>query len=289
MSRNLDMTALRSFVAVAEAGGVTRAAGRLNLTQSAVSMQLKRLEESLGVSLLSRSTRRVAPTAAGDKLLSYARSMLRLNDEAVAQMNISADAGEIVLGIPVDILDPVIPQVLRRFRSEFPMIRVQMLTENTMSLKQAFAHGDCHMTLATEQGCDSNGRTIAELPMVWVGAADGHAWQSETIPLAVGRQCLFRPYAVKELDKMNIPWEIVLEAAGHRAIEAAVAADLAIHVLLKGTNPPRFEVVDHKGELPQLGTWQINLYRERNQWSAPLDRLEELLAEGFAEIQTSGV
>lgn len=289
MSRNLDMTALRSFVAVAEAGGVTRAAGRLNLTQSAVSMQLKRLEESLGVSLLSRSTRSIAPTAAGDKLLSYARSMLRLNDEAVAHMNVSADAGELVLGIPVDILDPVIPQVLRQFRSEFPMIRVQMLAENTISLKQAFAHGDCHITLTTEQGCDLNGRTIAELPMVWVGAKDGHAWKGETIPLAVGKQCLFRPYAVKELDKMGIPWEIVLEAAGHRAVEAAVAADLAVEVLLQGTSPPRFEVIDHKGALPQLGTWQINIYRDPNQTSVPLDRLEELLAEGFAEIQSSGV
>lgn len=98
--RNLDITTLRSFVAVADAGGVTRAAGYLNLTQSAVSMQLKRLEDLLGIALLDRSRRGVTLTAAGDQLLSYARKMVAMNDDVVARLTDQAFEGEVTLGVP---------------------------------------------------------------------------------------------------------------------------------------------------------------------------------------------
>ncbi len=115
MSRNLDLTALRSFVAVADAGGVTRAAGFLNLTQSAVSMQIKRLEEALDLALLDRTGRGVALTPSGEQLLSYARRMVALNDEAWTRLTCQSHEGEIVLGVPHDIVYPAIPQVLQRF------------------------------------------------------------------------------------------------------------------------------------------------------------------------------
>ncbi|MEC7300486.1 MAG: LysR family transcriptional regulator, partial [Pseudomonadota bacterium] len=102
--RNLDMTALRSFVAVADHGGVTRAAGVLNFTQSAVSMQLKRLEEMLGLSLLDRTTRKIALTAEGEQLLGYARRIIDLNDEAMSRLTSDVFEGEIVIGVPHDIV-----------------------------------------------------------------------------------------------------------------------------------------------------------------------------------------
>ncbi len=128
MPRNLDLTALRSFVAVADAGGVTRAAGFLNLTQSAVSMQIKRLEETLDLALLDRSARRVALTAAGEQLLGYARWMLALNDEVFGRLTHDDFEGEVVLGVPHDIVYPAIPQVLQRFSAEFPRMRVTLLS-----------------------------------------------------------------------------------------------------------------------------------------------------------------
>src|SRR6056297_186316 len=100
MPRNLDLTALRSFVAVADTGGVTRAAGLLNLTQSAVSMQLKRLEESLNTSLLDRSGRTIGLTTQGEQLLSYARRMLQLNDEIYGRLTATEFEGELKLGVP---------------------------------------------------------------------------------------------------------------------------------------------------------------------------------------------
>ena len=120
--RNLDITTLRSFVAVADSGGVTRAAGFLHLTQSAVSMQLKRLEELLGLALLDRSGRTIALTPSGEQLLGYARRMVALNDEVIGRLTDQAFEGEVVLGVPHDVVYPVIPQVLQRFnaRSEVP-------------------------------------------------------------------------------------------------------------------------------------------------------------------------
>ena len=121
------MTALRSFVAVADAGGVTRAAGFLNLTQSAVSMQLKRLEEATGIDLIDRSARTVSLTAAGEQLLGYARRMLELNDEVYARMTHQAFEGEVIMGVPHDIIYPAIPRVLQRFAADYPRVRVNLI------------------------------------------------------------------------------------------------------------------------------------------------------------------
>jgi DNA-binding transcriptional LysR family regulator len=110
--RNLDITTLRSFVAVADSGGVTRAAGFLHLTQSAVSMQLKRLEELLGLELLDRSGRTIALTASGEQVVAYARRMIALNDEMIARLTDQSHEGVISLGVPHDIVYPAIPQGL---------------------------------------------------------------------------------------------------------------------------------------------------------------------------------
>ena len=126
--RQLDLTALRSLVAVADTGGITRASSVLNLTQSAVSMQLKRLEEALDLSLLDRTARTVAFTSAGEQLLGYARRLLALNDEALARLTDTAYEGEVVLGVPHDIIYPAIPQVLSRFNCDFPRVKVQLLS-----------------------------------------------------------------------------------------------------------------------------------------------------------------
>ena len=114
MARNLDLTALRAFTVVADTGGVTRAASLLNLTQSAVSMQIKRLEDALARPFFFRSSRRLSLTPEGEQLLSYARQMLALNDEVLARLNDSAFEGELRLGVPHDIVYPAIPAILKK-------------------------------------------------------------------------------------------------------------------------------------------------------------------------------
>jgi DNA-binding transcriptional LysR family regulator len=151
--RTLDLTTLRSFVAVADTGGITRAANLLNLTQSAVSMQMRRLEDSLGQPMLEKVGRGIALTPAGDQLLGYERRMLSLNDEAMRRLTDSAYEGQLTLGVPSDIVYPHIPGVLKRFHIEFPRMRVNMVSSFTRRLLEQFEKGELDVTLTTEDGC----------------------------------------------------------------------------------------------------------------------------------------
>lgn len=281
MPRNLDLTALRSFVAVADTGGVTRAAGFLNLTQSAVSMQLKRLEESLGLGLLDRTGRRVALTPAGEQLLSYARRMLALNDEVMARMTDPGHEGEIVLGVPHDIVYPAIPVVLRQFHARHPRMRVNLWSSNTRELKEMFARGDAPVILTTESGCDDGGETLAERALLWVGAREGRAWTERPLRLAFEQKCIFRAKAQAALDAAGIDWVMAVDSNSSRTVEASVSADLAVHAVLDGTCPSHAVPVDHGGKLPDLGTQKINLYGIGTDRLGPIDTLMELIREGF--------
>lgn len=260
MPRNLDLTALRSFVAVADSGGVTRAAGYLNLTQSAVSMQLKRLEQAIGVELLDRSGRGIALTASGEQLLGYARKLLTLNDEVYGRLTHNEFEGEIVLGVPHDIVYPWIPTVLQRFNADFPRVNVQLLSSYTTALKEQFARGECDMILTTEDGPGPDGETLVSLPLVWIGALGGSAWKKRPLRLAFEYRCFFRKRVQEALDRAGIPWEMGVESEQTRPIEASVSADLAVHAMLSGTVSPHCEVIQHGGALPDLPELDINLY-----------------------------
>ncbi|GGD99728.1 transcriptional regulator, LysR family [Gemmobacter megaterium] len=260
MPRQLDLTSLRSFVAIADAGGVTRAAGFLNLTQSAVSMQLKRLEEALGVDLMDRAGRGVALTAAGEQLLGYARRMLNLNDEALARLTGQSFEGEVVLGVPSDIVYPAIPRVLRRFAQDYPKMRVTLVSSYTRRLKRLFELGECDVILTTEDVADPGGETLRSIPLIWVGAPGGNAWKQRPLPLAFEYNCIFRTHVQAALDRAGIPWVMAAESETTRSIEASLSADLAVHVLVEGAEPREIQRVAHGGTLPDLGHTQVNLY-----------------------------
>jgi DNA-binding transcriptional LysR family regulator len=260
MVRNLDITSLRSFVAIVDAGGVTRAAGFLNLTQSAVSMQIKRLEDMLATELLDRSGRKVGLTAAGEQLLGYARRMLALNDEVFARLTQTQHEGEVILGVPHDIVYPVIPQVLRRFAHEYPKMKVTLLSSWTRVLKAQFSRGECDVILTTEEDVEPGGKTLAQLPLVWVGAQGGAAWRGRPLRLAFAYNCFFRQGVQAALDARGIPWEMAVESEDGRAIEAAVAADLAVHAVLAGSEPQYVERIIHGGALPDLLKIKVNMY-----------------------------
>lgn len=260
MPRNLDLTALRSFLTVAEVGGVTKASGLLNVTQSAVSMQLKRLEDSLGQKLLDRTHRNVSTTAAGDQLLSYARRMLELNDEVLRRMTDNGYQGEVTLGVPHDIVYPAIPKVLAHFAADFPRMKVHLLSGYTRMLKDCFARGECDFILTTENGCESGGETLVEKPLIWIGMPGGSAWKQRPLRLAFSAHCIFRRPTQRRLDAAGIPWEMAVESESERSVEATVSADLAVQVMLEGTEPGHTEAIRHNGALPDLMTQKINLY-----------------------------
>jgi len=284
MIRNLDLTALRSFVTVAETGGVTRAAQSLNLTQSAVSMQIKRLETMLQLQLFDRSGRGVELTGHGEQLLGYGRRILALNDEVLGRMTGTAYEGEIRLGVPTDIIFPHIPRVLRQFDREFPRVKIQLVSSYTSKLKEMLARGELEVILTTEDLPASEGEHLASHRLVWVGAPGGIAWRERPLRIAFERQCLFRPWAQKALDQAGIPWEMATDTRATRTVEASVSADLAVHAMLDCAVAAHFEVIP-PGKLPELPSSHINMYRGRSAVGPPVDALAGMLRSAYTGVQ----
>ncbi|RYH01854.1 LysR family transcriptional regulator [Salipiger sp. IMCC34102] len=283
MIRNLDLTALRSFVTVAEAGGVTRAAGLLNLTQSAVSMQLKRLEEQLGLSLMDRSGRTIGLTSAGEQLLGYGHKVLGLNDEIFSRLTAQEYSGTLRLGLPYDIVYPFMPQVLKAFSAAFPRMRLQMISEPTVRLKEAFARGECDLILTTESAPDAGGEALVTLPLVWVGAVGGTAWRQRPLPWAYCKNCIFRSATIRALEEAGIPWEMAVDSEMDSTVNAATSGDLGVQAMLRTAIPPQCEQIDHGGVLPDLPDVKIVLYAQGGDRSDAIARLTEMLRVSYGK------
>lgn len=282
MPRNLDLAALRSFATVAETGGVTRAAARLHLTQSAVSMQLKRLEESVGQPLLDRTGRGVQLTGQGELLLSYARRMVALNDEAWGRLTGRDFEGELTLGVPADIVYPHIPVVLGRFAREHPRVKVTLVSSYTRKLHALRTRGEADLILTTEGAEDQGGETLEVAPLVWVGAPGGSAWRARPLRLAFEDNCIFRGPVTTALDAEGIEWEMAVTSESTRSIEASVSADLAVHAAVETSVTDRFEIIRHGGALPDLPMVHINMYRAEGAQSELTERLAGFVREAYA-------
>lgn len=281
--RNLDMTTLRSLVAVADHGGVTRAATVLNLTQSAVSMQIKRLEDMLGLTLFDRANRRVSLTASGEQLVGYARRMLDLNDEVVGRLTEEIYEGEVMLGVPHDIVYPVVPRVLKLFNMAYPRVKVHLRSSSTVKLREALERGEVDVILTTEEGVADGGETLTKMTLRWTGAPGGTSWKRRPLRLAFCRQCIFRPSVLRKLDAAGIDWELAVDSEDDRAVEALVSADLAVGALLEDSIPPHLEAIHPCGALPDLGVQKINLYARAGR-DEVRSELMRMLRQGFGAL-----
>lgn len=284
--RNLDITTLRSLVAVADQGGVTRAATALNLTQSAVSMQIKRLEEMLDLTLFDRANRRVSLTASGEQLIGYARRILDLNDEVVGRLTEEIYEGEVMLGVPHDIVYPVVPRVLKLFNMAYPRVKVHLRSSSTVKLREALERGEVDVILTTEEGVADGGETLTKMALRWSGAIGGSSWKRRPLRLAFCRLCIFRPSVLRKLDAAGIDWELAVESEDDRAVEALVSADLAVGALLEDSIPPHLEAIHTGGALPELGVQNINLYARAGR-DEVREALIRMLRQGFGAMTPS--
>jgi DNA-binding transcriptional LysR family regulator len=188
---NFDMDALRSFVIGMDAGSFARAAERLGRSTSAVSAQLKKLEEQSGVAIMRRAGRGLALTESGEALLSYARRLLALNDEAIGAVRGVELEGWVRLGLQADFGETILPQVLGRFARAHPRVRIEGRTARNRELADSVAAGRLDLALAWDDG-RAGGERIASIPITWLGAADSETgWQSgsnDPLPIvALGR------------------------------------------------------------------------------------------------------
>ncbi|MEM9754709.1 MAG: LysR family transcriptional regulator, partial [Pseudomonadota bacterium] len=274
----------RAFVAVSDTGGVTKASGFLNLTQSAVSMQLKRLEEMIGVALFDRSARRMVLTGAGEQMLGYARRMLELNDEVLGRLTAQEYEGEIRLGVPADIVYPAIPEVMHRFHAAYPRMKVSLVSSYTSRLKAMMGRGEADIILTTEDHLGPGGETLLERALVWVGAPRGVIWRQRPLRLAFEHNCIFRKAVQNALDRAAVSWEMAVESDSTRTIEASVSADLAVHACVEGAEPPYVDRIAHNGALPTLPAVKINMYRAEMRVAEPVEALAQLVRQAYRNM-----
>jgi DNA-binding transcriptional LysR family regulator len=283
MARNLDTSALRAVVAVADAGGVTRAAGLLNLTQSAVSMQIRRLEESLGVSLFTRAARRMKPSSEGEKLISYARRMLELNDEALMRLAPQSFDAELRLGVPYDIVAPQMPTILRDLSIGWPRMRINLVSSYSRTLKEKFAAGEFDLILTTEFPPPEGAEVLAKRKLVWIGSADQRAVAVRPLRLAFKETCFFRPVAHAALDAAGIPWENAFDGDSETVVEATVAAGLGISARIEGHVAHGCVPISPEAGLPELGASYICMFDSGQARGELADALRAALREGYGK------
>ena len=202
MIRNIDVAVARAFLAVVETGSVTLAARHLNLTQGAISQQIRRLEEFSVGRLFVRAGRRVALTPEGQRVVPTARQFLAANDKLLAALHQPVFQGEVRFGAPYDIIGSYAPLILRRFSTAFPSIRVTLNCQDTVVLLGELKSGQIDLALTTELGCGKGGETLRSDRLVWAGARDGDAHTKDPLPVSLGADtCVFRPVAIAALKK----------------------------------------------------------------------------------------
>ncbi|MCP3690010.1 MAG: LysR family transcriptional regulator [Gammaproteobacteria bacterium] len=262
---NLDLSTLRSFVTIADSGSMTRAAGRLFMTQSAISMQIKRLEQSLGLSVFDRSSQGMTTTTEGEQLLHFANQMLAINDEAMGRLTSPDYEGQVRLGVPCDIIYPHIPWVLKDFSRDYPRVQIKLSSGSTLDLKHQFNQGLQDVVLTTEREASPGGHILATQSLVWTGAVDGVAWKQQPVPLGISKNSLFRASATKALEDARLDWVDIVASADDIAALAMVSADLCISTELESVKNPSRVTIEHGGQLPALPRFSIMLYSSDTQ------------------------
>ena len=258
----LELDVLRTFVAIAETGSFTAAAGSVFRTPSAVSMQIKRLEEILGRSVFTRDARSVALTADGEVLLTYARRLLALNREAVSKFVLSEITGVVRLGSPDDFGERILPSVLKRFARSHPSIAVDVVIDLSTNLRRRMAARSLDITLltCTDALADTSAEILLSEPIVWAGAKGGCAHLREPIPVSLWEEgCVWRASALQALATADRQYRIAYMSAHTAGQRAAILADLAVAPLPKSFLGEDLVELTADDGLPAMGNYQIGM------------------------------
>jgi DNA-binding transcriptional LysR family regulator len=259
----LDPDLLRAFIAVAEHLSFTAAAASLNRTQSAVSTQIKRLEDQLGLKLFVRSTNRVSLSVAGEGLVSYARRILILGEEAIQRLRQHEIAGRVRLGVMDDYGTVLMPPILKAFCNSYPGIELHMETGLTAGMVGRLGK-TYDVVIAMHARNEQSGRLLRLERAVWAGSQELDVRNLDPVPVALYPSgCLFRDWAISALDRSARRWRIAFISHSLAAVEAIVAQGLAVTVVKEGMFPRSLRMLGTEDRLPVLPTAEIRLHASR--------------------------
>lgn len=256
----LDLDVLRTFVAIAETGSFTTAANAVYRTPSAVSMQIKKLEDILGRSVFLRDARSVALTADGEMLLGYARRMLAINREAVSKFIIPDIVGVVRLGSPDDFGERVLPHVLKRFAHTHPSIAVDVIIDQSTNLRRRMDDRALDITLLTNscKAVAAGAEVLLTEPIVWAGAKGGSAHMREPLPVSIWEEgCAWRAGALDALGREGRNYRVAYMSAHTTGQRSAILADLAVAPLPKSFLGEEMVELGPKDGMPEIGNYSL--------------------------------
>lgn len=272
---DLDLDLLRGFVTVAERGGFTAAGQALGLTQSAISLKVKRLEDLLGRPVFLRGARRVALTSEGETLLTYARRMLALNEEAVRRFVSPPVAGRLRLGVADHFVPRHLAPALARLSRTWPELRIEVEVGRSHELRARLAREELDLVLGKRRDGETEGRVIFTEAVVWVAAPDFTAPPGRPLKLAMLPQgCMFRERALAALARSGVASEVVYTSPSLMGVAAAAQAGFAASVLGRTGLPEGLVELPH---LPPLGTAEMCLFGDAAGQSPVVEPLLEWL------------
>ncbi len=276
MTALLDIDQLRTFIAIAETGSFTKAAEVVNKTQSAVSMQMKRLEERIERPIFARDGRASKLTEDGTRLLDYARRLVKLNVETISAFSDAALSGRVRLGVPDDYADRYLPEIMARFSRAYPSVELTVLCEPSVDLLERIDANEIDLAIVTNCESKRTAETFRRERLLWVTSNRHSTYLEERVPLALGRpSCSWRRTAVERLESVGRPYRVLYSSSNAGAVAAAVLAGLAVSVLPESGLRPGMRVLTPAEGFPELPTCRVGLVRTAHDSSALADALAE--------------
>ena len=285
MAAPLDLDQLQTFVTIADMGSFTRAAEEVHRTQSAVSMQMRRLEERLGKPLFEKDGRTNRLTEEGERLLTYARRLLRLNRETLAAFDDASLEGHIRIGTPDDYADRFLPEIIARFARSNPRVELSVICEPTHNLLDQLKRGNLDIAIVTHSGSKGASEVVRREPLLWVTSANHSIHAEDVLPIAVGRStCLWRRTACDMLDGMGREYRILFTSWSATVIIAAVLSGQAVSVLPECALRPGMRILGEAEGFGALPDVHIGILRGQSGHPELVDALARHIADSLDNI-----
>ena len=285
MASPLDLDQLHTFITIADTGSFTKAAEEVHRTQSAVSMQMRRLEERLGKALFEKDGRTNRLTEEGERLLTYARRLLRLNRETLAAFDDNSLEGHVRIGTPDDYADRFLPEIIARFSRSNPRVELSVQCEPTYSLIDQIKRGQLDIAIVTHSGSKGASEVVRREPLLWVTSANHSIHMEDVLPIAVGRTtCMWRRAACDMLDQMARDYRILFTSWSATVIIAAVLSGQAVSILPECALRPGMRILgeaDGFGALPDV---QIGILRGHGSQTDIVDALARHISDSLDNI-----
>ena len=279
---NLDLDTLRTLCVAHDLGGLAQASQLLGRTPSAISLQMKRLQDDLGITLFRKRGRGLALTEPGEVALSYARRMLALNDELLDTMHGANLAGSIRIGCTQDFA-AILPSALSHFALLHPYMQIELRIEGNTALAEAIDKSQLDLAVAIGQEDRATAKIIGQLDLVWIASSTFVPRRDQPLPLAaLGPQCAFRRRAIEHLESAGLPYRIAANSPSLDGLWAALLGGLGITARTRFNLPEGLVAAGSLHDLPSLGNLSVTLLRNPHSNGTPIDRMAALLSETVA-------